>query len=737
MDSEPVTDTLRETLAVFDGAGEPWTTPEVAERLDLGRRSTYARLERLVERNLLETKKVGANARVWWLSPSSADPPNPDRSAGVPSLVDGDGLLEAAPVTVAVFRADGSTEWLNSQARRQLGLDDASISDIGLEDIDSYDSDGNPIPAADHPLWHVVETGESISDWVVQHDSPAGDRRWVSLTVTPQFDDEGDVERVVVAGKDVTDLKRKERQLEQQRDELQAELDEIFERITDGFYLLDEDLRFLYLNDHARTTLGLDGDPIGEDIRDLVTFTDQFERALHEAHETHQPIVFEDYYDPVDRWYYNALYPSESGLSVYFRDITERKQREHKIEQQREQLAALNSLHEIVREISDAVIEQSTRSEIEMTVCERLADSESYLFAWIGDVDTATQTVNLRCEAGVEGYLDGITISVDPDDDRSEGPTGRAFRTGEIQTTQDLDADPRHDPWRAHIEPYGFRSSAAIPIVHEETIYGTLNVYAERPNAFEGQEGEVIAQVGEIIGHAIAAVERKHALMSDDLIELEFRVSEFFATFDDRAECDGTVSLDHVIQVAADEFLVYGSATADAANTVADLVEVIPYWESITFTTEDDPAGFELRLTEPPILTTITSLGGYVDQAVIADDTYRLTIHIAPSVDVRRVLEVVKRTYPRADLTRRQQITRPRDDPRHIQRRLLADLTDRQFAALDAAYHAGFFEWPRERTGEEVAESLDVAPPTFHQHLRKAERKVLDTVFSAPRHRTD
>ena len=51
---------------------------------------------------------------------------------------------------------------------------------------------------------------------------------------------------------------------------------------------------------------------------------------------------------------------------------------------------------------------------------------------------------------------------------------------------------------------------------------------------------------------------------------------------------------------------------------------------------------------------------------------------------------------------------------------------------MDAAYHSGFFEWPRDTSGEEVAASLDVSPPTFHQHLRKAERKLFESLLSAP-----
>ncbi|WP_044958497.1 helix-turn-helix domain-containing protein, partial [Halarchaeum acidiphilum] len=52
-------------------------------------------------------------------------------------------------------------------------------------------------------------------------------------------------------------------------------------------------------------------------------------------------------------------------------------------------------------------------------------------------------------------------------------------------------------------------------------------------------------------------------------------------------------------------------------------------------------------------------------------------------------------------------------------------LTDRQRAAFEAAYYGGYFEWPRDSTAEELANAMDVSAPTFHQHLRAAERKLL------------
>ena len=407
----------------------------------------------------------------------------------------------------------------------------------------------------------------------------------------------------------------------------------------------------------------------------------------------------------------------------------DRHQYEAEILQQRAQLEALNSLNEVVHDITDAVVDQSTRAEIEHAVVEGLADADSFAFAWIGEVDRTTREVTLRTEAGVEGYLDDVTITVDPDDERSRGPTGRALSTGEMQVARDAKTGTQHGPWRDHVTAHNFRSSAAVPIVHEDTIYGVLNVYARRPDAFKHTERQVLAQLGEVVGHAIAALERKQALMSDEVVELEFTISDLLGEFGIDAG-ESQVTLSQAVPSSDGAYLLYGSAT-DAGRAVLDeIVATFPHWESVRDTsTHGGRHRFEARLTEPPVLSVVASLGGYVDEAVIEDGDFHLTVHLPPTVDTQSVSAAVIDEYPMADLVAKRQFSRTDTTGRRLERLLHEDLTERQRAAVEAAYHAGYFEWPRESDGEAVAEALGVSSPTFHQHLRKAEQKLFETLL--------
>jgi predicted DNA binding protein len=118
-----------------------------------------------------------------------------------------------------------------------------------------------------------------------------------------------------------------------------------------------------------------------------------------------------------------------------------------------------------------------------------------------------------------------------------------------------------------------------------------------------------------------------------------------------------------------------------------------------------------------------------VQEATIEDGGFYSTVRFPTTVAASGVVDAVQETYPTAELVSRQQVTRSDETRDRISRALTEDLTDRQRAALEAAVYSGFFEWPRDASGEDVARSLDIAPPTFHQHLRKAQRKVFESVF--------
>ena len=110
----------------------------------------------------------------------------------------------------------------------------------------------------------------------------------------------------------------------------------VLETMNDAFYLLDDEWRFTYVNREAERLLRrsrheLLGKVIWDEFPEALDspFQDNYERASR----TGQPVVFEAPFDPLGGWYELSAWPGPDGLSVYFREITRR--REVEVDRQR------------------------------------------------------------------------------------------------------------------------------------------------------------------------------------------------------------------------------------------------------------------------------------------------------------------------------------------------------------------------------------------------------------------
>ncbi|MFD4706422.1 PAS domain S-box protein [Gottfriedia sp. NPDC058432] len=103
---------------------------------------------------------------------------------------------------------------------------------------------------------------------------------------------------------------------------------EILERVTDGFFALDVNWNFTYVNSAAARLLfrkrdNLVGKNIWSEFPEAIelVFYNHYHRAIREQ----KPVLFEAYFPQLNMWFEVKAYPSLNGLSVYFQDISDRK----------------------------------------------------------------------------------------------------------------------------------------------------------------------------------------------------------------------------------------------------------------------------------------------------------------------------------------------------------------------------------------------------------------------------
>ncbi len=153
----------------------------------------------------------------------------------------------------------------------------------------------------------------------------AGIHKWVTVAAEPEVDAEGRVRRVVGILQDITAKRR----AEDERDRVAAILRDTLEGMSDAFYLLDHDWRFVFVNRQAEKLLDRDATSLlGRALWDAFPEAARMPEfaAYRAAAADGKTRTFEVWDSALAAWFEISVQPSPDGLAVYFREITERKQ---------------------------------------------------------------------------------------------------------------------------------------------------------------------------------------------------------------------------------------------------------------------------------------------------------------------------------------------------------------------------------------------------------------------------
>ncbi len=183
---------------------------------------------------------------------------------------------------------------------------------------------------------HSVRTGEPYSI-EYRFRNAAGEYHWFLGQAQPLRDESGKIIEWFGTLTDISERKQldeeRERLLQRERDAL-TRVSTLLESITDAFFAVDKEWRFTYLNRHAeelveRTRAQLIGHSLWEVFPSAVgsIFQREYRRAMAEQ----VTVRFEAYSPATKKWVDVQAYPAANGLSVFFRDVTARKEAEQKL----------------------------------------------------------------------------------------------------------------------------------------------------------------------------------------------------------------------------------------------------------------------------------------------------------------------------------------------------------------------------------------------------------------------
>jgi len=380
----------------------------------------------------------------------------------------------------------------------------------------------------------------------------------------------------------------------------------------------------------------------------------------------------------------------------------------------------------LVENTVEVLVQATTREEIETGVVEELAAADPYAFAWIGQPDVASETLSPTAWAGDASLpIQGRSFPLD----RGGEPVSDAYREGSPQIVEELDADGV-GPWDGIVGETAVDSLLVVPLVYKDTTYGVLAVLAEAEDALDERERVVVESIGRAVANAINAVERGRILDATEIIELEFAVDDpnlLFSRLAAGADCRiESAGVDYRSDGNVRLYLTATGADAGALLDVADGVDDVRAATCIVDT--EDECLLELVVEES--LFAMLSEYGAVPQGATADGTTtRFTVELPYETEARELFELVEDRYPGTELLGYHERERAVETRQDFKAALSDRLTDRQETALRTAFLGGFFDWPREVDGNELAEAMDISRPTYHQHLRAAQAKVFEELF--------
>jgi PAS domain S-box-containing protein len=405
--------------------------------------------------------------------------------------------------------------------------------------------------------------------------------------------------------------------------------------------------------------------------------------------------------------------------------------REAELESYAERAERLDRIARLTRRVEAAITAASTREEVHRAVAERLVEAGGYEAAWLGDVEVGGERLTPRAVAGVDASdVGGVAVaSGEADPEPDPHPAAAAYRTGEVQVADSLVGDGPAAGWRRGLLRRGVQSVCAVPVVDGDVVRGVLVVCAGTPRAFDDRERDVLAQLGRSIGYALTAMERRRALESDDTVELEFAGEHAGLAPARLARAAGCrVRHERTVRRQSGRVAVYYTLAGDVPEDPA-AVTARTFAGDVTVVSSD-ASGTLVEVTGDTWFgSPLADYGAVLRHARATPGECTLVVELPAGADVRSFVDRLRDRHPGLELVAQRRHQQSDRTPVELRALLRERLTDRQHEALSTAYAAGYFEWPRDASGEAVAERLDITQPTFNKHLRLAERTAFELLL--------
>jgi PAS domain S-box-containing protein len=432
--------------------------------------------------------------------------------------------LRDARIGIWVWDIQSNNVYFSPEWKRQLGYQDHELkSRFGEFEERLHPQDRNSALAA---LKAYVEGRRPDYEVEFRLRHKNGTYRWIFSHAFVQTGTDGKPCRVSGCHLDITDRKDAEKERARllavvenpslEADTAQQQLGNILESISDGFVALDKTWHYTYINRQAASLFGRSPqDLIGKHI--WTEFPEGVGQPFHLAYEKAMVkqifIQMENYYEPWDRWFENRIYPSSNGISIFFHEITERKQAEQEARENAELLKGQNEVLELIAQGTPLPKTLDFLVRFIETQCPGMLGSILLLDA---DGVHVRHGAAPSLPASFTEAIDGQSIGP------SAGSCGTAAFRREPVIVEDIATDPLWVDYRDFALKHDLRACWSIPILDEQQlVLGTFALYFRTVGRPTGRHWQLIETTTQTAAFAIVKQREADALINERKRTLE------------------------------------------------------------------------------------------------------------------------------------------------------------------------------------------------------------------------
>jgi PAS domain S-box-containing protein len=259
----------------------------------------------------------------------------------------------------------------------------------------------------------------------------------------------------------------------------------ILEGISGGFFALDKDYNFTYWNHAAEEGTGLQrAEVLGKNVFEIFPNAKNAEQGerYRKAMETHTTQIFESSYKDshFEKWYDIRVYPAESGISVFFQDITDNKRRQKQ--------------KEILMEISRAINNAQYLDELCLIAGERIAQFMDIpgKFVCIYRYEERSSMLHLMApslaDVRVNPMVEHQIVS-----SATNTIAVQTALTKQIIITDELSRSSIAAHFLGEINDLKFKSLISVPLLVQNELQGVLEVFSVKDSDYVQDERDLLS----------------------------------------------------------------------------------------------------------------------------------------------------------------------------------------------------------------------------------------------------